>query len=75
MLKKINIQDLKLGMYLEEICGSWMDLPFWKKSFILDEPNDLKSLNECGIRQVWIDTAKGLDIESSTAGLSKKKKI
>lgn len=72
MLKKINIQDLKLGMYLEEICGSWMDLPFWKKSFILDEPNDLKSLNECGIRQVWIDTAKGLDVESSTAGLSEE---
>jgi len=64
MLKKIKVQELKLGMYLQEICGSWMDHPFWKKSFELVEPKDLKALTECGIKEVWIDTEKGLDIES-----------
>jgi len=28
--KKINVRDVKLGMYLQEICGSWMKHPFWK---------------------------------------------
>ncbi|HUX90411.1 MAG TPA: HD-GYP domain-containing protein [Gallionellaceae bacterium] len=70
MLKKVNVHDLKLGMYLQEICGSWMEHPFWKKSFKLTDPKDLKTLNECGIQEVWIDTKKGLDIESSTDGLS-----
>jgi len=65
MLKKINVKDLKLGMYLQEICGSWMDHPFWKKSFELTDAKDLKTLVECGIHEVWIDTSKGLDIESA----------
>lgn len=64
MLKKINVKDVKLGMYLEEICGSWMDHPFWKKSFKLVDPKDLKTLTDCDIREVWIDTEKGLDIDS-----------
>jgi putative nucleotidyltransferase with HDIG domain len=54
-------------MYLQELCGSWMDHPFWKKSFELTDPADLKTLTECGIHEVWIDTDKGLDIESVDA--------
>ncbi len=37
MRKKINISELKLGMYIDELCGSWMDHPFWKTSFKLEE--------------------------------------
>lgn len=70
MLKKINVRDVKLGMYLQEICGSWMDHPFWKKSFELTEPKDLKTLTECGIQEVWIDTDKGADVASATGGMS-----
>ncbi|HQS58306.1 MAG: phosphodiesterase [Gallionellales bacterium 35-53-114] len=64
MLKKINVKDIKQGMYLQEICGSWMQHPFWKKSFALTDPKDVKTLQECGIHEVWIDTGKGLDIEA-----------
>lgn len=63
MLKKINVKDVKPGMYLQEICGSWMEHPFWKKSFELTDPKDVKTLQECGIHEVWIDTDKGLDID------------
>lgn len=62
MLKKINVKDVKLGMYLQEISGSWMEHPFWKKSFELTDPKDLKTLHEFGIHEVWIDTKNGLDI-------------
>ncbi len=64
MLKKIDVKNLKLGMYLQEISGSWMDHPFWKKSFELTDPKDIKTLQECGIVEVWIDTEKGLDIDA-----------
>ena len=67
MLKKINVKDVRLGMYLQELCGSWMDHPFWKKSFELTDPADLKTLTECGIHEVWIDTDKGLDIATANA--------
>lgn len=71
MLKKIHVQDVKQGMYLQEICGSWMDHPFWKKSFLLNDPQDIKTLNECGIQEVWIDTTKGMDVDASVAAASK----
>lgn len=62
MLKKIKIRDARLGMFLHEICGSWMEHPFWKKSFKLTDPQNLKTIKECGIDEIWIDTDKGLDV-------------
>jgi HD-GYP domain-containing protein (c-di-GMP phosphodiesterase class II) len=64
MLKKINVRDVRSGMFVHEICGSWMDHPFWKKAFLLSENDDLKTLKTCGIQEVWIDTDKGLDVGS-----------
>lgn len=63
MLKKIRVHDLRLGMYVQELCGSWMEHPFWKKTFELTSEGDLRTLKTCGIREVWIDTGKGLDVE------------
>ncbi|MGB8952238.1 MAG: DUF3391 domain-containing protein, partial [Candidatus Aminicenantales bacterium] len=63
MLKKINVHDVRLGMFIHELCGNWIDHPFWKKAFKLADPKDLKALQECGIAEVMIDTAKGLDVE------------
>lgn len=63
MLKKIHVRDARLGMYVQELCGSWMDHPFWKKSFELNKPEDLRTLQTCGLQEIWIDTSKGLDVE------------
>ena len=63
MLKRITIQDLRLGMYIQELCGSWMEHPFWRSRFLLTQQNDLKTLIASGIQEVWIDTGKGLDVE------------
>ena len=71
-MPKINVRDVKLGMYIQEICGSWMDSPFWNKSFKLTNPKDLKKLTECCIDEVWIDTEKGLDVGSVAVGLSEE---
>lgn len=69
MLKKIQVQDLRLGMYVQEICGSWMDHPFWKKSFELTSAGELHTLQTCGIREVWIDTGKGLGVEGEATAV------
>ena len=62
MLKKISVTDITLGMYLHELCGSWMDHPFWKTGFVLENVADLQSLQSSAITEAWIDTAKGLDL-------------
>lgn len=65
MIKTIPIRDLRLGMYIESLGGSWMNHPFWRSSFRLERPEDLKTLRQSGIQAVMIDTAKGLDVETA----------
>jgi len=62
VLVRIHVKQLRLGMYVHELCGSWMDHPFWRGAFLLDNPEDLKTLLATGIHEVWIDNAKGLGV-------------
>ena len=75
MLKKIQVQDLGIGMYIHEICASWMDNPFWKKSFMLSNEKDLRTFHEYRIKEVWIDTSKGLDVsfKAKTVSMEEEK--
>jgi len=63
MRKKISVSEVRIGMYIDEICGSWMDHPFWKKSFLLESDKDLATLQNSSISEVWIDTGLGCDVE------------
>ncbi|MBL8489405.1 MAG: HD-GYP domain-containing protein [Rhodocyclaceae bacterium] len=67
MLKKIPVEKVRLGMYIHEFCGSWMDHPFWRGSFVLKETGDLRRIRESGVREVRIDTAKGVDVAADPA--------
>lgn len=67
MLKKIAIQDLRLGMHLHELCGPWLDHPFWRAKFLLTDPADIVKLRQSGIEACWIDNAKGLDVAPPAA--------
>ncbi|AVZ79457.1 phosphodiesterase [Zoogloeaceae bacteirum Par-f-2] len=62
MLKRIPVKHLKPGMFIHELCGSWMEHPFWRSSFLLDDPADIRRIVECGIHEVWIDTDRGADV-------------
>lgn len=62
MIKRISVRQLRLGMFLESLCGSWMEHPFWRSRFKLEDPADLARILQSPIQEVWIDTAKGLDV-------------
>jgi putative nucleotidyltransferase with HDIG domain len=66
VLKKIQAKDLQLGMHLHELCGSWMEHPFWRSKFTLADPADIRRIRDSGITEVWIDTDKGLDTPDTT---------
>lgn len=70
MRKKIPVKNVRLGMYIHELCGSWMDHPFWRKSFLLETEADLNTLRTCGIQEVWIDPGRGLDVEGDVLAVS-----
>jgi len=63
MLIRIHVKQLRLGMFVHELCGSWMDHPFWRGAFLLNDPKDLKTLLATGLKEVWIDDSKGLGVE------------
>jgi len=65
MLKKIPIDQLRLGMHVHEVCGSWMDHPFWKSSFRLKSEEQLQQLQKSAVRHVVIDTVKGDDLPAT----------
>lgn len=62
MLKRISVHQLTVGMHLQEFCGSWMDHPFWRNSFVITDPKDIESVLASNIKEVWIDSSKGLDV-------------
>lgn len=65
MLKKIAVSQLRVGMHLHKLDGSWIDHPFWKSRFVIGNETDLKRLHECAIAECWIDTRLGLDVVAS----------
>ncbi len=64
MLKKIPTQQVRLGMYIQSLEGSWLSHPFWKTKFFLQDPVDLQLLQSSGVAMVWIDCHKGEDVEA-----------
>jgi HD-GYP domain-containing protein (c-di-GMP phosphodiesterase class II) len=70
MLKKIKVDQLTVGMHLKEFCGSWMEHPFWRTSFVITDPKDIAAVLASSIKEVWIDTSKGLDVFGSAPGVS-----
>lgn len=65
MLKKIAVSQLRLGMHLHALEGAWLNHPFWKTKFVLDDPADLERLRSSGVTECWIDSAKGVDVAAA----------
>ncbi len=62
MLKKIAVEQLRLGMHVHKLEGKWIDHPFWKTRFLLDSAADLQRLLDSGVDACWIDPGLGLDV-------------
>lgn len=67
MLKKITVDQVRIGMHLHALEGPWMDHPFWKTRFVIRDEGDLAKLRASGLPGVWIDISKGLDVATDEA--------
>ncbi|MCX7227358.1 MAG: DUF3391 domain-containing protein, partial [Burkholderiales bacterium] len=72
MLKRISVRQLTVGMHIKEFCGSWMEHPFIRASFVLSNAKDLNVILASSIKEVWIDSNKGLDVPASVPVVSEK---
>jgi HD-GYP domain-containing protein (c-di-GMP phosphodiesterase class II) len=64
MLKKISVNDLRIGMYIHEICGSWDEHPFLLSAFALKSERDVTRFRQSSVTEVWIDLDRGDDVAS-----------
>ena len=62
MLKKIDVAELRLGMHLHALEGSWLAHPFWRTRFVVTKEADVLAVRGSGLSECWIDTSKGLDV-------------
>lgn len=72
MLKRIAVKDVQLGMFICEFCGSWMEHPFWKTKFLLTDEKDLQAIKRSAIKELWIDSSKGADLDVAIPGKSEE---
>jgi putative nucleotidyltransferase with HDIG domain len=58
--KKIPVAELTPGMYVADLGAGWMDHPFLRNTS--PDRRDCAQIAKAGIREVYIDPAKGLDV-------------
>ncbi|MEH6473340.1 MAG: HD-GYP domain-containing protein [Halopseudomonas sp.] len=62
MIKKILITGLKVGMYVHDLNCGWMDHPFARSRFKINDQKTLLKVQALNIKSLYIDTEKGLDL-------------
>ena len=62
MLRTIRTDQLRPGMYVQRLCGSWLDHPFWRGSFLADSAA-VARVQASGVQTLVIDNALGIDAE------------
>ncbi len=65
MLKKIRVTQLKPGMYVHDMDCGWMEHPFLTDSFKIKSDKDIERMVGHGIRELYIDPAKGFDVDDA----------
>lgn len=62
MIKKIKVDQLKPGVYIDHLNCDWLNHPFISNKIKIKTEQDIKKIIQHGINEVYIDTDKGLDI-------------
>ncbi|QGU32867.1 HD-GYP domain-containing protein [Thermochromatium tepidum] len=62
MIKKIDVADLRVGMYVHDLNCGWLDHSFLFNRFHIKSESNIERIRRLGIQELYIDTTKGLDV-------------
>ena len=65
MIKKIRIDQVVAGVYVHDFNCGWLHHPFLVNQIKLNTDKDVEKILKYGIRELYIDTEKGLDIDAA----------
>ncbi len=74
-IKKIPISKLRKGMFVHDLNCGWMDHPFLTNQFPVKDDDTLKTVCGMGLRELYIDTKKGLDVADALTQQEVKQEI
>lgn len=63
--KRVTIEQLKPGMYIHDLGTDWMSHAFIRSRFTLKDEAQIAKIREAGIRELYIDVSRGLDVEDA----------
>ena len=75
MKKKIQVEQLRPGMYIDDFNCSWLENPFFSNSIMVKDEDTIEKTIDNGIREVYIDTDKGLDVNDAPTEEEVKQEI
>lgn len=62
MLKKVEVADLRPGMFIHDLNADWLAHPFVRPQFLLEQAEEIEKIRASGIKEVYINTERGLDV-------------
>lgn len=62
MIKKIQVQQLRVGMHVSDFNAGWLDHPFVLNSMKISADEQIQKVVASGVKELFIDTARGLDV-------------
>lgn len=65
MIKRIRSDQLQPGMFIHDLNCGWMDHPFVFNSFKVDDEKTIERVIASGIRELYIDSGRGLDVTNA----------
>ncbi|MGB6008805.1 HD-GYP domain-containing protein [Castellaniella sp.] len=68
MIKKVPVSQLCVGMYVQDLGGSFLDHSFWRSSFLISNDRKLQKLQKSRLEWVLIDTDRGVDVRGDVPG-------
>ncbi len=65
VIKKIDCRQLKVGMYVHDLNLDWLAHPFVRNRFLVSSYEEIKQILDIGVREIYIDTGRGLDVKNA----------
>lgn len=59
-LIRVPTSQVRVGMYVNSFCGSWLQHDFFRTSFLIDSPKIVERLQASGLEAVMIDLSRGV---------------
>jgi len=75
MIKKVEVKQLKAGMFVNDFNCGWSEHPFISSQMLIKNDKAIAQIIKHGIHEVYIDTSKGLDVVDAPTKKEVKQKV